>query len=75
MTDNNSRDININQENDIKIKVQKKRELVELFLNQITETERDNYHFISNIFSPDDHFLHIQETYGFNKWLESQKQL
>lgn len=53
-------------------KIQEKRKLVDEFLNQLTQKQQDNYHFIANIFSPDDHFLHIQETYGFNEWCKNK---
>lgn len=53
-------------------KVQEKRKLVDEFLIQLTQEQRDNHHFTANIFAPEDHFLHIQESYGFNEWLKKR---
>lgn len=53
-------------------KVQEKRKLVDEFLSQLSKEQRDNHHFTANIFAPEDHFLHIQESYGFNEWLKKR---
>lgn len=50
------------------------RKLVKTFLDQSSELDVDNFHFTADIFAPEDHYLHIKETFGFKKWVQEQKE-